>query len=74
MYNINIIIHIQALRDAFIQSSLYMFRVSTTLIIRSTQNCNYSLRYCAVTSFQRRQVAMLEEGSCTKKYDQYRRM
>ena len=26
-------------------SSLYMFRVSTTLIIRSTQNCNYSLRY-----------------------------
>ena len=28
-------------------SSLYMFRVSTTPIIRSTQNCNYSLRYCA---------------------------
>ena len=26
-------------------SSLYMFRVSTTHIIRSTQNCNYSLRY-----------------------------
>jgi len=26
-------------------SSLYMFRVSTTTIIRSTQNCNYSLRY-----------------------------
>jgi len=26
-------------------SSLYMFRVSTTPIIRSTQNCNYSLRY-----------------------------
>jgi len=26
-------------------SSLYMFRVSTTSIIRSTQNCNYSLRY-----------------------------
>ena len=25
-------------------SSLYMFRVSTTLIIRSTQNCNYSLQ------------------------------
>ena len=25
-------------------SSLYMFRVSTTPIIRSTQNCNYSLR------------------------------
>jgi len=26
-------------------SSLYVFRVSTTPIIRSTQNCNYSLRY-----------------------------
>jgi len=26
-------------------SSLYTFRVSTTPIIRSTQNCNYSLRY-----------------------------
>ena len=26
-------------------SSLYMFRVSTTPIIRSTQNCNYSLWY-----------------------------
>jgi len=26
-------------------SSLYMFRVSTTPIIMSTQNCNYSLRY-----------------------------
>ena len=26
-------------------SSLYMFRVLTTPIIRSTQNCNYSLRY-----------------------------
>ena len=26
-------------------SSLYMFRVSTTPIIRSAQNCNYSLQY-----------------------------
>ena len=26
-------------------SLIYMFRVSTTPIIRSTQNCNYSLRY-----------------------------
>ena len=26
-------------------SSLYMFRVSTTPINRSTQNCNYNLRY-----------------------------
>ena len=38
-------------------SPLYMFRVSTTPIIRSTQNCNYSLRYwsflCAATSLQR---------------------
>ena len=36
-------------------SSLYMFRVSTTPI-SSTQNCNYSLRYCAATSLQRGQV------------------
>ena len=27
------------------ENSLYMFRVSNTPIIRSTQNCNYSLRY-----------------------------
>ena len=33
-------------------SSLYMFPVSTTPIIRSTQNCNYSLPYCAATSHQ----------------------
>jgi len=50
-------------------SSLYMFRVLTTLIIRSTQNCNYSLRYwsyfCAATSLQRGQLATLEGGSCT---------
>jgi len=34
-------------------SSLYMFRVSTTPIIRSTQNCNYSLRYwsCFLCSY-----------------------
>jgi len=36
-------------------SSLYMFRVSTTPITGSEQNCNYSLRYCAATSFQRGQ-------------------
>ena len=48
--------------------SLYMFRVSTTPIIRSTQNCNYSLRYCAATYLQRDQasLAALEGGSCTK--------
>ena len=32
-----------------------MFRVSTTPTIRSTQNCNYSLRYCAATSLERGQ-------------------
>jgi len=35
-------------------NSIYMFWVSTTPIIRITQNCNYSLRYwsyvCATTS------------------------
>ena len=46
-------------------SSLYIFRVSTTPIIRSTQNCNYSLRYCAATSLQHVQ-ATLEGGRCTK--------
>jgi len=42
-------------------SSLYMFRVSTTPNIRSTQNCNYSLGHVG-------QVALdqLEGGSCTK--------
>jgi len=52
----------------FSASSLYMFRVSTTPIIRSTQNCNYSLRYCAATYLQRDQasLAALEGGSCTK--------
>ena len=50
-----------------LQSSLYMFPVSTTPIIRSKQNCNYSLRYCAATSLQRGQasLATLEGGSCT---------
>jgi hypothetical protein len=33
-------------------NSLYMFRVSTTPIIRSAQNCNYSLQYCTATSLQ----------------------
>jgi len=37
-------------------SSLYMLRVSTTPIIRSKQNCNYSLRYCAATFLQPGQV------------------
>ena len=34
------------------ESTLYLFRVSTTPITRSTQNCNYSLRYGAFTSLQ----------------------
>jgi len=38
------------------ESSLYMFRVSNTPIISSTQNCNYSLRYCAATVLQRGQA------------------
>jgi len=53
--------------------SFYMFRVSTTPIIRSTHNCNYSLQYCAATSLRGlASLAMLEIGSYTKKYDQYR--
>jgi len=52
-------------------SSLYMFRVSNTSIFRSTQNCNYSLRYCATTSIQRGQVrpslTTLELYNCPKK-------
>jgi len=43
-----------------LQVPFYMFRVSTTPIIKSTQNCNYSLRYCsyfcAATSLQRDQA------------------
>ena len=42
-------------------SSLYMFRVLTTPIIRSTQNSNYSLRYGAATS----SLATLQGGSRT---------
>jgi len=57
-------------------SSLYMLRVSTTPIIGGTQNCNYGFRYCAATSLQRgpNNLATLEGGSCTKKYDQYQRL
>ena len=49
-------------------SSLYMFRVSTTPIIRNTQNCNYNLLYCTATSLQRGHVnlATLEGDSCIK--------
>ena len=37
-------------------SSPNMFRASPTPIIRNTQNCNYSLRYCASISRQRGQA------------------
>ena len=52
-------------------SSLYMFRVSTTLIIRITQNCNYSLRYwsyflCSYLPPTWPSLVTLEGGSCTK--------
>ena len=50
-------------------SSLYMFRVSTTSIIRSTQNCNYSLQYwsyflCSYLPPKWPNLAKLEWGSC----------
>jgi len=50
-------------------SSLHMFRVSTTPIIRSTQNCNYSLRYwsyflCSYLPPTWPSLATLERGSC----------
>ena len=57
-------------------SSLYMFRVSTTPITMSTQNCNYSLLYwprCAV-QLPPSNVATLEGGSCTAQRGQYRRL
>jgi len=51
-------------------SSLYMFRVSTTPIIRSTQNCNYSLGYwsyfCTATSLQRGQARSWREVAVQK--------
>jgi len=51
-------------------SSLYIFRVSTTPIIRSTQNCNYNLRYwsCFLCSYLPPtwpSLVTLEGGSCT---------
>ena len=57
-------------------SSLDMFLVSNTPIIRSTQNCNYSLRNCAATSLQRGQARLGHVGGrlLRKEYDQYRRL
>jgi len=56
----------------YFASSPYMFRMSTTPIIRSTQNCKYSLRYwscvCAAISLQCGPwpLTALEGSSCTK--------
>ena len=51
-------------------SSLHMFRVSNTPIIRSTQNCNYSLRYWSATvqppPSKVAKLATLKGGNCTK--------
>ena len=52
-------------------SSVYMFLVSTTRIIGSTQNCNCSLRYwsyflCSYLLPTWPSLATLEGGSCTK--------
>ena len=52
-------------------SSLYIFRVSITPIIRSIQNCNYSLRCWSyfvqlLPSNVGKLLATLERGSCTK--------
>jgi len=51
-------------------SSLYMFRVSTTPIVRSTVNCNYSLRYwsyflCSYLPPKWLNLATVEGGNCT---------
>jgi len=48
-------------------SSLYVFRVSITPIIRSTQNCNHNLRYWYSLQYGQASMAILEGGSCTKK-------
>jgi len=49
------------------ESTLYMFRVSTTPTIRITQNWNYSLRYWSYfVQLPPSKVATLEGGSCTK--------
>jgi len=50
--------------------ALYMFRVSAIHIIRSTQKCNYSLRYwsyflCSYLPPTWPRLATLEGGSCT---------
>ena len=50
--------------------SLYMFRVSTTPTARSTQSCNYSLRYwsyflCMYLLPTQPSLTTLEGGSCT---------
>jgi len=59
-------------------SSLYMFRVSTTHITRSTQNCNYSLQYwsyflCSYLPPTWPAWPRWKEVAA-QKYDQYRRL
>jgi len=54
-----------------------MFRMSTTPIVRSTQNCKYNLRYwsyfCAATSLQRAKLAWPRwREVAAQKYEQYR--
>ena len=61
-------------------SSPYTFWVLTTPIIRSTQNCNYSLQYwsyiCAAISLQRGQVRTWPRWRevAAQIYDQYHRV
>ena len=58
------------MQSTYSASSLYMFRVSATPIIRSTQNCNYSLRYWLYFFFVQlppsnvAKLATLEGGCC----------
>ena len=58
-------------------SSLYMFRVSTTPIIRRTQNCDYSFRYWSYflcSYLPPTWPSQLGGRQLHKKYDQYRRL
>ena len=55
--------------------SLYMFRVPSTPIIRSTWNCSYSHRYkpyvCAATSLRRGQIWPCRSEVAARTYDLY---
>ena len=58
----------------YFASSLYMFRESTTSIIRNTQNCKYRIRCYAATSLKRGQLGHVKGRQLHKEYDQYRRL